>query len=82
VRAAGWRDVEARRRELPVVFEGGAPQLLLALAPSPIAPDVAALDEDGYARLVEAVATAAAPLTDDGGAIRSVGVANVVIAVA
>jgi ubiquinone/menaquinone biosynthesis C-methylase UbiE len=82
LRAAGWREVEVRPREAPMTFEGGAPQLLLALVPSPIAADVAALDRDGFARLVAAVADAAAPLTDDDGAIRAVSVSNVATAAA
>lgn len=82
LRAAGWREVDVRRRELPVVFEEGAGQLAHALAPSPIASGVAALGEAGYDRLVGAVAAAAAPLTDGAGVIRALGAANVATAVA
>jgi ubiquinone/menaquinone biosynthesis C-methylase UbiE len=81
LRAAGWREVAVRRRELPITFEGGASQLVQALAPAPIAADVAALDDAGFAALVEAVAAAAAPFTDGAG-ICSTTSANVATAVA
>ena len=58
---AGFTDVTVTRHELPLEFEGGAAQLVETLPVSAIAQDVAALDEAGHQRLVDAVARAAAP---------------------
>jgi ubiquinone/menaquinone biosynthesis C-methylase UbiE len=77
--AAGFTDVTVIRHELPLVFDGGAAQLVHTLPVSAIAQDVAALDEAGHQRLVAAVARAAAPITTDG-VVRSTAAANLAIA--
>ncbi|HEY3631887.1 MAG TPA: class I SAM-dependent methyltransferase [Jatrophihabitantaceae bacterium] len=77
--AAGFTDVRVTRHELPLEFEGGAAQLVETLPVSALAQDVAALDEAGHRRLVDAVARAAAPITSDG-IVRSTAAANIATA--
>lgn len=64
--AAGLGDAEVRRETLPVTFEGGAGQLVGTLSIAGISAQVAALDEQGRARLLEALEEEVAPLTVQG----------------
>lgn len=66
--AAGFA-VDARRVTLPVTVDGGADALVLSLAASGIAADVAALDEDRRGALRNEVVRLTQPLMD-GGVIR------------
>jgi len=77
--AAGFTEIAVTRHELPLVFDGGAAQLVETLSFTPVAPDVAALDDAGHQRLIDAVARAAAPITSDG-MVRSTAAANLAIA--
>lgn len=63
----------------PVTYEGGVAQLFAALAASPIAGTIGALDTDTSARLRSAVARHLAPLVVDG-QVRTQMVSNIVIA--
>lgn len=77
---AGFDDVTVTRHELPLEFEGGPAQLVDTLSIAPVAPTIAALDGPGYQQLLEAVANAAAPITDGDGAVRSTAAANIATA--
>jgi len=77
--AAGFTEIAVTRHELPLEFDGGAAQLVDTLPVAAIAQDVAALDEAGHRRLVDAVARAAAPITSDG-VVRSTAAANLATA--
>jgi SAM-dependent methyltransferase len=81
VEQAGFSGVALTRQELSLVFEGGASQLVETLAVTALGPLIAALDDAVRQELVDAVARAAAPLTD-GGAIRSFASAHIVRALA
>jgi len=78
--AAGFTEVAVTRHELPLEFDGGATQLVDTLPVAAVAQDVAALDEAGHQRLVEAVARAAAPITTEDGIVRSTAAANLAVA--
>jgi ubiquinone/menaquinone biosynthesis C-methylase UbiE len=79
---AGFSEVRVETGSLPVVFEGGAEQLLATVATTPIGQQVATLTPDGRAALVGAVGQAVASITDDAGAIRSRTTSNTALAVA
>lgn len=70
VEAGGFTGVRVERDTIPVVFEGGVEQLLRTLAAAPVGERVAALDHDGRATLVDALARAASAISD-GREIRS-----------
>jgi hypothetical protein len=76
--AAGVSDARVTRRALPVVFEGGPSQLVATLVAASVAPEVAALGEQGRADLVAATATALGPLLHDDGAVYSEAASHVV----
>jgi SAM-dependent methyltransferase len=77
--AAGFDRARITRVELPLVFDGGAAQLVDTLALTGVAAEVAGLDHAGHQRFVDAVARAAAPISDGGG-VRSSAAANVLLA--
>ena len=77
--AAGMSHVRVTRHQLPVMFEGGAPQLVATLGAAAVAPQVAALDDAGRARLLSAAEETLAPMID-GGAIRSEAASHVLLA--
>jgi hypothetical protein len=62
----GFTDVEVRRYELPVVFEGGPSQLQLTLRAASVATTVAKLSEADQSALSAAVNNAASRITNDG----------------
>jgi ubiquinone/menaquinone biosynthesis C-methylase UbiE len=66
VEGAGFRDVHVSVHRLPVVFEGGADQVLATLAASGVAAHVAAANEDARKALARRAEQALAPLTNDG----------------
>ncbi|HUR22680.1 MAG TPA: class I SAM-dependent methyltransferase [Acidimicrobiales bacterium] len=74
---AGFTDVRVERRTLPIIFEGGPAQLVATLPTAAVAPQVAALDDQGGADLLAATTEALAPLLHDG-AVRSEMAAHVV----
>jgi SAM-dependent methyltransferase len=76
---AGFTDLTVARYELPLVFEGGAAQLVDTLSAAAVAQNVAALDPVGRQQLVDATARAAAPLLD-GHIVRSTAAAHIVLA--
>lgn len=76
---AGLGDVEVRRETMPITFEGGAGQLVGTLSVAGISGQVAALDEQGRARLLEALEEEVAPLTVQG-EIRSETTAHLLLA--
>lgn len=76
---AGFADLTVARYELPLVFEGGAAQLVDSLSATAVAAEVAALDQAGRQKLVDAVDRAAAPLLD-GHIVRSTAAAHIVLA--
>lgn len=63
---SGFTNVNVRRHELPLFFEGGAGQLLLTLRATSVAPVLAQLPEADRSALVAAVEDAARPITFDG----------------
>jgi SAM-dependent methyltransferase len=63
---AGFTDVVVDRHVLPVVFEGGVPQLVATLSAANIGPQVAALDAAGRADLLVAAEAALAPFDQEG----------------
>jgi SAM-dependent methyltransferase len=67
---AGMSDVRVTRHQLPVIFEGGVPQLVATLAAASVAPQVAALDDAGRTRLRHAAEETLASMIDRG-AVRS-----------
>ncbi|MDQ3757023.1 MAG: class I SAM-dependent methyltransferase [Actinomycetota bacterium] len=71
LRQAGFADVSVVQRTTTGLFEGGAGQLVRTLAAAAVAPEVAALGEEGYARLVAAAARHMEPLTDPAGVTAS-----------
>jgi SAM-dependent methyltransferase len=58
---AGFSDVRVTRHILPVEFDGGPAQMAASLAVASVGPQVAALDEQGRARLVDAIGAALGP---------------------
>ena len=79
--ATDFGGVDVEHRNLPIEFEGGAEQLVATLVAAPVASEVGALGEAGHRALVDAVARAAAPITQDG-VVRSEMAAHVVVAYA
>jgi SAM-dependent methyltransferase len=79
---AGWHEIQVLPRELPIEFSGGAGQLVASLGITPLAGPVAALSQERYGELVDAVAQALGPALDVDGAVRSATVAQFLIAVA
>ncbi len=73
----GFDDVSVYRVEHPLIFEGGVAQVIGALAASPIAATVAALDSETAARLRSAAARHLEPLLADG-QVRTQMVSNLV----
>jgi SAM-dependent methyltransferase len=64
--AAGFADVVVRRHALPVVFEGGPPQLVATLSAASVGPQVMALDAQGRAALLAAADAALEPFVHNG----------------
>lgn len=64
--SAGFSDVEVRRHVLPVIFEGGPPQLVATLSVASVGPQVAALDAQGRADLLAAAEAALEPFIHEG----------------
>jgi SAM-dependent methyltransferase len=81
VNDSGFADVEVRKYELPLVFEGGPDQLLLTLQAASVASAVAQLSDDGRRALARAVEEATRSITHDG-IVRSYATSHVVTAVA
>lgn len=75
ITAAGFTDVDVRTDTLPIVYEGGAKQLLATLAAAPVGQEVAGLEPKRRTALVDALTRATAPFTEDG-EIRSMMAAN------
>ena len=76
---SGFTDVDMRKYELPLVFEGGFGQLLLTLRAASVATTIAQLPDADLAALAVAVEDAARPITIDG-QIRSHASSHVVTA--
>lgn len=66
IAAAGFRSVRVEREVVPVVFEGGASQLLSTLVLTPVAAQIAALDARSRRRLYDACRRALARFTQYG----------------
>jgi ubiquinone/menaquinone biosynthesis C-methylase UbiE len=66
VEDAGFTNVEVRRHELPLVFEGGPGQLLLTLRAASVAKTLAQLSEADQVVFAAAVEVATLPITFDG----------------
>ncbi len=62
----GFSNVEVRRHELPIVFEGGPGQLLLTLRAASVAATLAQLSEADQSALAAAVERASRQITVDG----------------
>ncbi len=62
----GFTDVEVRRYELPIVFDGGPGQLLLTLRATAVATAVGELSQSKQMALADAVAEASRGITVDG----------------
>jgi len=62
----GFTNVEVRRYELPVVFEGGPGQLFLTLRATAVATTIAQLSEADQSALATAVEEASRPITVEG----------------
>ncbi|MEW6472120.1 MAG: methyltransferase domain-containing protein [Actinomycetota bacterium] len=77
---AGFSDVVVRRHGLPVVFEGGPPQLVATLSAASVGPQVAALDAGGRADLLAAAEAALKPFVHDG-ELRSEAASHIVRAI-
>jgi SAM-dependent methyltransferase len=76
----GFSDVVIDRHVLPVVFEGGAPQLVTTLLAASVGPQVAALDAEGRAKLLAAAEAALAPFVRDRGELHSEAASHIVLA--
>jgi ubiquinone/menaquinone biosynthesis C-methylase UbiE len=76
---AGFTDVNVKRHELPVVFEGGPGQLLLTLHASAVAPQLAQFSEADQSAFATAVADATRHLNVDG-AIHSYASSHILMA--
>jgi SAM-dependent methyltransferase len=79
VEDSGFTNVNVRRCELPVVFEGGPGQLLLTLHAASVATTLAQLTEAKRSALAAAVREATRPITFDG-AVRSHATSHIVTA--
>ncbi len=79
VEDSGFADVDLRRRELPVTFEGGPGQLLSTLHSTSVAASLARLDATDLAALATAAREATRSLTVDG-VVRSHMTSNIVTA--
>ena len=77
---AGFRDVEVRREAMPVVFEGGAEQLVRTLSVTAVANEAAALGAR-WTVLLQAAEEELEPWTV-GGEVRSETVAHILRATA
>jgi SAM-dependent methyltransferase len=77
---AGFSGVRVSRHSLPVVFDGGAAQLLGTLPAASVAPQVAALDAQGRADLLAAAEEALKPLRRDDGGVYSELATHIVLA--
>jgi ubiquinone/menaquinone biosynthesis C-methylase UbiE len=75
----GFTNVQVRRYELPLIFEGGPGQLLLTLRSASVATTLAQLPEADQLALAEAVVEAARPITFDG-IVRSHATSNILTA--
>ena len=62
----GFTNVNVRRVEVPLIFEGGPGQLLLTLHASSVAGAIAGLSEDDRSALAAALEHAARPITVEG----------------
>ena len=78
---AGMSEIRVSRRQLPVIFEGGVPQLVATFAAAAVGPQVAALDDAGRARLRRAAEEMLAPMVD-GGAVCSQATSHFLLATA
>jgi ubiquinone/menaquinone biosynthesis C-methylase UbiE len=76
---SGFVNVEVRRHELPLLFEGGPAQLMLTLHAASVATLLAELPEADISALAVAVEEAARPFTVDG-VVRSHATSNVLTA--
>ena len=79
VAAAGFADVRAQKHGLDVVFDGDGARYSDTLVAAGVADEVAALNGDDRARLVEAAARHLGPLVSDG-KLHSASAANIVVA--
>jgi SAM-dependent methyltransferase len=79
VESSGFSKVNVRKRELPVVFDGGPGQLLLTLQAASVAPALARLSVADQSALAAAVEEATRVITYDG-VIRSRAASHVVTA--
>lgn len=77
--AGGFTDVDVRRYELPIVFDGGPGQLLLTLRATPVAQTLAQLSEQAHAKLASAVEARCRHFTVDG-VVRSQTASHIVTA--
>ena len=66
VTSAGFRQVVASTRSLPIVFEGGDSQVFDALFAQPVGPSIQALPDATRQRLRTAIAKQVAPMMADG----------------
>jgi SAM-dependent methyltransferase len=78
--AAGFADVAVTRSMLPVVFEGGPAQLVATLAATSVGPQVAALDAEARAALLDAAEGTLAPFVRNG-EVYSEAATHIVVAV-
>jgi SAM-dependent methyltransferase len=81
LRDAGFADAHTVERTTTGTFEGGAAQWVATLAVAAVAPDIAALGEEGYAELVAAADRRLAPFTDDSGAVTTPFVTSIALGV-
>jgi ubiquinone/menaquinone biosynthesis C-methylase UbiE len=79
VNDSGFANVEVRRHELPLIFEGGPAQLMLTLHAASVATILADLPEADTVALAAALEEAVRPLIVDG-AVRSHATSNILTA--
>lgn len=79
VKDSGFTNVNVRRCELPLIFEGGPGQLLLTLRAASVAPTLAQLPESELLALASAVEEATRQITYDG-VVRSHATSNILTA--
>jgi SAM-dependent methyltransferase len=79
VQESGFTNVNVRKHELPLIFEGGPGQLMLTLHAASVATTLAQLPEEEMSALAEAIEDAARPLTFDG-VVRSYAAAHILTA--
>jgi ubiquinone/menaquinone biosynthesis C-methylase UbiE len=77
--SAGFANVAAETRSLPIVFEGGVDQAFDGLYAQPVGPAIASLPEASRSRLREALSKQLAPLMEDG-TVRGVMASHLAIA--